>query len=86
MATALTLLFGDDPGVPFVSTSPTNPGFVRHWVRFSDGVDEVIDARIYSGFHYRNSDETGAKLGRKVARFVVNHALREVAATGHDKH
>ena len=66
---------GDDPGVPFVPTSPTNPGFVRHWATFSDGVEEVVDARVYSGFHYRTSDETGAKLGRKVARFVMNHAL-----------
>jgi len=85
MAAALTLLFGDDPGVSFVSTSPTNPLFVRHWTRFSDGVDEVIDARIYSGFHYRNTDEIGAKLGKKVARFVINHALREKRGHGHDK-
>jgi hypothetical protein len=39
-------------------------------------VDEVIDARIYSGFHYRTSDEVGARVGRQVARFVFTHALR----------
>jgi len=36
----------------------------------------VIDARIYAGIHYRSSDEDGAAVGRKVARFVVQHALR----------
>jgi hypothetical protein len=36
----------------------------------------VIDARVYSGIHYRASDEDGAAAGRKVARFVVSHALR----------
>ena len=76
MAGALTLLFGDDPGVPIAATSPTNPGFVRHWATFSEGVQEVIEARIYSGFHYRTSDDVGARLGRTVARYVVNHALR----------
>ncbi|MGB2715235.1 MAG: vanadium-dependent haloperoxidase [Vicinamibacterales bacterium] len=76
MASTLMLLFGDDPGVAIAATSPTNPGFVRHWSTFSEGVQEVIDARIYSGFHYRTSDDVGAKLGRQVARFVVNHALR----------
>ena len=78
MAAALTLLFGDDPGAPITATSPTNPGFVRHWTTFSEGVQEVIDARIYSGFHYRTSDDVGAKLGRQVARFVFTHSLREI--------
>ena len=31
MATALRLLFGDDPGVLIVATSPTNAGFERRW-------------------------------------------------------
>jgi hypothetical protein len=76
MATILGFLFGDNPGVPIVAISPTNPGFPRHWTTFSDGVDEVIDARIYAGIHYRTSDEEGARVGRQVARFVINHALR----------
>ena len=76
MATVLTQLFGDDPGAPIVASSPTNPGFERHWARLSEGVEEVIEARIYSGIHYRTSDEVGAAAGRKVARFVVHHALR----------
>ena len=76
MATVLMLLFGDSPGAPIVATSPTNPGFERHWDTLSEGVDEVIEARIYAGIHYRTSDEEGAQLGRRIARFVVNHALR----------
>lgn len=77
MATALSLLFGDDPGVPIVANSPRNPAFPRSWTTFSQGVAEVIDARIYIGFHFRTSDETGARIGRQVAHFVVNHALRD---------
>jgi len=76
MATVLALLFDDDPGVALTATSPTNPGFERHWTTFSEGVREVIDARVYSGFHFRSSDERGAKLGRQVARFVASHAFR----------
>jgi hypothetical protein len=77
MATALGLVFGDAPGVPIDATSPRNPSFPRSWVTFSQGVDEVIDARVYIGFHFRTSDETGARIGRLVAHFVVNHALRD---------
>jgi len=76
MATVLTLLFDDDPGVAFTPTSPTNPGFVRAWTTFSEGVREVIDARVYSGIHFRSSDERGAKLGRLVARFAATHSLK----------
>ena len=76
MATVLKLLFDDDPGVAFTPTSPTNPGFTRAWATFSEGVREVIDARVYSGIHFRSSDERGAQLGRQVARFAVTHTLK----------
>jgi hypothetical protein len=76
MATVLRLLFDDEPGVPFTATSPTNPGFVRDWATFSEGVREVIDARVYSGIHFRSSDERGARLGQHVARFAATHAFR----------
>jgi hypothetical protein len=76
MSTVLRLLFDDDPGVAFTATSPTDPGFERHWTTFSEGLREVIDARVYSGIHFRSSDERGARLGRQVARFAVTHALR----------
>ena len=76
MATALGRLFGDHPGVIIVATSPTNAGFERRWMAFSEGIDEVIDARVYSGIHYRTSDAVGARLGGQVASFVVDNALR----------
>jgi len=85
MATALAFVFGDDPGVPIVATSTTNPGFTRDWALLSDGVDEVIDARVYSGFHYRTTDEVGARVGQAVARSVVKRVLRSRRHHGHDK-
>jgi hypothetical protein len=36
----------------------------------------VIDARVYSGIHFRNSDEVGARMGRQIAQFTSKHALR----------
>jgi hypothetical protein len=76
MATVLTQLFDDDPGVAFTATSPTNPVFERYWETFSDGVREVIDARVFSGIHFRSSDERGAELGRQVARFAAKRAFK----------
>jgi hypothetical protein len=76
MAQVLIQLFGDKRSTPIVATSPTNAGFERHWTRLSEGVDEVIEARIYSGIHYRSADEDGAQVGRRIARVVVDRALR----------
>ena len=78
LAELLMIVVADlhDAVIGIVATSPSNPGFERHWATLSEGVEEVIDARIYSGIHYRTSDEEGARLGRRIARLVVNHALR----------
>jgi PAP2 superfamily len=77
MATVLILLFGDKSDAPIVVTSPTNPGFERRWASFTEGVEEVMDARVYAGIHFRSANEDGAQAGRKVARFVVHDALRD---------
>jgi len=75
-AKVLADTFGDNPGVPILATSPTNLGFNHYWATFSEGVDEAIDARVYSGIHFRNSDVVGARLGAKIADYVVHHAMR----------
>ena len=79
MATILGLLFEDNPGIPIVVTLS---GITRQWDTFGAGVEEVIDARVYSGIHFRNSDEVGARLGRQVARFISTHALRPCPKDG----
>ena len=78
MGSTLALIFGDAPGITLVAATATTPGFERHWAAFSEGIDEVIEARIYGGIHYRTTDVVGARVGRKIARFVVNHALKPV--------
>ncbi len=76
-AEVLTTFFGDNPGVPIEVTSSSNTGFDHSWTTFSEGVAEVIDARVYSGIHFRNSDVVGARFGKKIAHYVVRHAMRD---------
>jgi membrane-associated phospholipid phosphatase len=73
MAAILALLFGDDPGAPVVVTVS---GITRQWETFSEALLEVIDARVYSGIHFRASDEAGARMGGQVARFTLKHPLK----------
>jgi hypothetical protein len=79
MVTILQQIFGDDPGVPIVSTIT---GITREWETFDEGLDEVVDARVYSGIHFRTGDEVGSRLGGQVAQFVWTHALRPCRGRG----
>jgi hypothetical protein len=65
MAEALTNAFGYR--VRFSVTS-MNSNTTRSFRSFSQAVDEVVDARVYSGIHFRKADDDGAALGRTVAR------------------
>ena len=38
--------------------------------------DEVSLARIYAGFHYRNSTEVGRAMGRQIGDYVVANAMQ----------
>jgi hypothetical protein len=85
MVAVLSQVFGDTPGFIIEATSPQNVGFVRHWQTFDEGMQEVIDARVFSGIHFRTSDKVGARLGRQVARFVMTHALRPVKGRANER-
>src|SRR5438309_2883184 len=50
----------------------------RTFDRFSDALEEVIDARVWAGIHFRTADEQGAKLGKKVAHYVDKHYFQRV--------
>ena len=68
------MLLGDDPGVRLQLTILRRDPPVGRPLK--KPMNEVIEARIYSGIHFRTADDVGARLGRQVAHFVVTHALR----------
>ncbi len=56
----------------------------RTFTRFSQAEQEVIDARVYVGIHYRNSDTTAQAQGRRVSNWVFRHYMRSVDEPEHD--
>ena len=77
MASILSMAFGEDPGMPI---SATVTGINRQWSTFGEGLNEVIDARVYSGIHFRNSDEVGSDVGQQIGNYVWANALRPCPA------
>ena len=66
-------------------TSLTAPGATRKWTRLRDYSDEVSNARIYAGFHYRFSTEVGKEMGKKIGALTVATQLRGVEALAEPK-
>jgi len=58
-----------------ISTSQL-PGVVLHYTTFKAIADDVDDARVYGGIHFRFDQEAGGKLGTTVGAYVVKHYLR----------
>ena len=54
----------------------TTSNTTRSYRGFDDAVDEVVDARVYSGIHFRKADVDGAVLGRDVAHDGLEAQLR----------
>ena len=66
-------------GTDNVAWSDTNTaGLTRSFTRLSQAIEEIIDARVWSGIHFRSADEQGARIGRQVAKWRSTHYFRPV--------
>jgi PAP2 superfamily len=69
---ALAAFFGTDE-LPFYATSSRFPGEQRAFTRCSDVTNEVLEARIWAGIHFRTPDVQSADLGREISRYIHTH-------------
>jgi hypothetical protein len=74
VAEALAAFFGTD-NVPFSLDSRVT-GTSREYQRFHEVVRDVNQARVLAGFHFRNSDQEGSNLGRRVGGYVAEHLFQ----------
>jgi len=78
-ATVATVLYAEvGPGsMPTLrTTSPTAPGMERSWTTIEEFMQEVANARIYDGVHYRNSTEVGTAMGKQVGAWAAGKYLQ----------
>ena len=55
------------------SVTSANSGTTRSYASFSQMLHEGINARVWSGIHFRTADEDGARIGVTVARYSMRH-------------
>jgi hypothetical protein len=76
VAAVIERLLGSDE-IPEVSlTSPFVPGVTHHFTNLRDYTDEVANARICAGFHYRFSTIAGREMGQKIGTYIVKSVMQ----------
>jgi hypothetical protein len=61
-----------------VITSPKAPGVVHRWTNLRAFSDEVSEARVFAGFHYRFSTRVGQDMGYRIGEYVVKNFMQPV--------
>lgn len=67
-------------GTHKISFSMFSPGSgtERSFTRLDDVIDEIIDARVWAGIHFRTADVDGAVIGKDVAKWLRKHYFQPV--------
>jgi hypothetical protein len=70
-------LYGE-AGHAITLSNPAVPNIVLYYGSFRQITDDISDARVYGGIHFRTDQDAGARLGRAVGREVFKNNLRVV--------
>jgi hypothetical protein len=70
-------VLGDDE-TTIVLSNASVPGIALEYASFEEITEDIDDARVYGGIHFRFDQRAGARQGRKIGAWVVNHHLRRV--------
>jgi PAP2 superfamily len=57
-------------------TDTNNGGLTRSFSSFSQAIEEIVDARVWSGIHFHTADEQGQRIGRRVAGYRQGRYFR----------
>jgi hypothetical protein len=76
-AAILRRIYGE-AGHSITLSNPAVPNIVLQYTSFKQITDDISDARVYGGIHYRTDQVAGARLGKDVGRTVYRNNLRAV--------
>jgi hypothetical protein len=79
-ATVLAAYFGD--ATPFALPSPVAADQIRPYPSSSAALDELADARVFAGFHFRTACEDGRAIGGQVAGYILDNLMGRIHGAG----
>jgi|CZKR01.1.fsa_nt_gi hypothetical protein len=76
-AVILKHIYGE--GGHFITLSnPAVPDIVLQYTTFKQITDDISDARVYGGIHFRTDQVAGERLGKAIGKAVYKHNLRRM--------
>jgi hypothetical protein len=73
--TILERLFGKQD-LAITLSNPALPGVVLSYTEWKQICDDIDDARIYGGIHFRFDQDAGSRQGRDVGHYILDNYLR----------
>jgi hypothetical protein len=77
----LRMFFGDTPAGGYqITSSAVNPGgaATRTFTSFNQALDEIVEARIWAGLHFRTADVQARQAGTNIANFAAANYFQPV--------
>jgi hypothetical protein len=62
-------------------SNPAVPDVRLRYTTLREIADDIDDARIYGGIHYRFDQRAGGRQGRRIASYILRHHLRPGRST-----
>ena len=84
-AAVLSNSFGENTSFSVSSDAAEMAGVVRSFGSFPEALEEIKNARVFAGIHFRSACDDGTQLGARVADYVQSHALQRVNGRGNDE-
>jgi hypothetical protein len=69
-------LFGPNPALPITIADPTDAKQTRTLSGIAQMAEEHNNVRVWGGIHFRNSLVVATEMGRKIAAYVVENAIK----------
>jgi PAP2 superfamily len=76
-ALILSRIYGE-AGHFITLSNPAVPNIVLQYTTFKQITDDISDARVYGGIHFRTDQVAGARLGKAVGKAVYKNNLRRM--------
>jgi len=76
VATVIEAVIGTSDIPEVAITMPSAPGVTHRFTDLKAFTDEVANARVYAGFHYRNSTVVGRNMGKEIGSYTAKTVMQ----------